>query len=38
MRGLNNQNVEILKKEFKIESLQIVPDHALAENRLIVSE
>ena len=38
MRGLNNQNVEILKKEFKIESLQIVPDYALAENRLIVSE
>ena len=38
MRGLNNQNVDILKKEFKIESLQIVPDHALAENRLIVSE
>lgn len=38
MRGLNNQNLEILKKKFKIESLQIVPDYALAENRLLVLE
>ncbi|MBL7180580.1 MAG: radical SAM protein [Desulfobacterales bacterium] len=35
MRGLNNQNVEILKKKFNIKSLQIVPDATLSPNRLV---
>ncbi len=36
MRGLNNQNVEILKKRFRIKDLQIIPDYALSKDRLVV--
>jgi len=36
MRGLNNNNVEILKRKFQIKSLHILPDPAVAENSLAV--
>jgi histone acetyltransferase (RNA polymerase elongator complex component) len=36
MRGLNNQNIEILKRKFQIKDLQIIPDPALSPNELIV--
>jgi histone acetyltransferase (RNA polymerase elongator complex component) len=35
MRGLNNKNVEILKKRFSIESLDIVPDVSVVGERLV---
>jgi histone acetyltransferase (RNA polymerase elongator complex component) len=36
MRGLNNHNIEILKKRFQIKDLQIIPDPALSPNKLVV--
>jgi histone acetyltransferase (RNA polymerase elongator complex component) len=37
MRGMKNSNVEILKKRFQLQSLKIVPDPSLGEDRLAVS-
>ena len=37
MRGLNNNNVEILKQTFQIQSLHIIPDPTVSENSLAVS-
>jgi len=37
MRGLKNKNIETLKHRFQIQSLEVVPDPSLAEDRLIVS-
>ncbi len=37
MRGLKNKNVNILKSRFQIQTLKIVPDTSLAEDKLIVS-
>jgi histone acetyltransferase (RNA polymerase elongator complex component) len=34
MRGLNNKNVDILKKIFHIQSIQIVPDPSISEYKL----
>jgi histone acetyltransferase (RNA polymerase elongator complex component) len=34
MRGLKNKNVEILKRKFQINSLEIIPDLSLAEDML----
>jgi len=36
MRGLNNDNVEILKRKFQIQSLHIIPDPAVSKNNLAV--
>jgi histone acetyltransferase (RNA polymerase elongator complex component) len=36
MRGLKNKNVESLKREFQIKSLDIIPDISLAEDMLTV--
>jgi len=36
MKGLNNQNFEILKNKFQIEDLRIVPDTTLSQNKLVV--
>jgi len=36
MRGLNNNNVEILKRKFQIKTLHILPDPAISENNLAV--
>ena len=36
MRGYKNKNVENLKRKFQIESLKIIPDPTLPENRLTV--
>jgi len=36
MRGLNNQNIAILKRKFHIKDLQIIPDSALSQNKLVV--
>ena len=38
MRGLNNHNIEILKKRFQIKDLQIIPDSALSQNKLVVRQ
>ncbi len=37
MRGMKNSNVETLKRRFRLQSLQIVPDPTLDEDRLAVS-
>jgi len=37
MRGMKNSNVETLKKKFKLTSLRIVPDPALAKDSLSIS-
>ena len=37
MRGLKNKNLEILKRKFQIESLEIIPDLTLAEDKLTVT-
>ncbi|MFC1811976.1 elongator complex protein 3 [Thermodesulfobacteriota bacterium] len=37
MRGLKNKNIETLKHRFQIQSLEVVPDPSLAEDRLIIS-
>jgi hypothetical protein len=37
MRGLNNKNVNALKKRFQLQSLKIVPDTAIPEDQLAVS-
>jgi len=37
MRGLKNKNVDALQKRFHIQSLKIVPDTSLPEDRLTVS-
>ena len=37
MRGLKNKNVDTLQKRFHIQSLKIVPDTSLPEDRLTVS-
>jgi len=37
MRGLKNKNVDALQKRFHIQSLKIVPDASLPEDRLTVS-
>jgi histone acetyltransferase (RNA polymerase elongator complex component) len=37
MRGLKNKNIETLKHRFQIQSLEVVPDSSLAEDRLIIS-
>lgn len=37
MRGLKNKNLEILKRKFQIESLDIIPDLTLAEDKLMVT-
>ncbi|MDO9566855.1 MAG: radical SAM protein [Candidatus Desulfaltia sp.] len=36
IRGLNNSNIEILKKRFNIKAIQIIPDLNLTENALLV--
>lgn len=36
MRGLNNQNIAILKRKFQIKDLQIIPDPTLSPNKLVV--
>lgn len=36
MKGLNNNNVAILKRKFQIQSLHIVPDSTVSENNLAV--
>ncbi len=36
MRGLKNRNINILKSRFQIQTLQVVPDLSLAEDRLVV--
>ena len=38
MRGLNNQNIEILKKRFQIKHVRIIPDPALSKDRLVVQQ
>ncbi len=38
MRGLNNQNIEILKRKFQIKDLQIIPDSSLSPNKLVVRQ
>jgi len=37
MRGMKNRNVETLKKRFKLQSLKIVPDPSLGEDKLALS-
>ncbi len=37
MRGIKNSNVEILKRRFQLQSIKIVPDTSLAQDRLTVS-
>jgi len=37
MRGLKNKNIEALKRQFHIKSLEIISDPSLAEDRLSVS-
>jgi histone acetyltransferase (RNA polymerase elongator complex component) len=37
MRGLKNKNVNALKNKFQLQSLKIVPDPSLGEDRLAVS-
>ena len=37
MRGLKNKNLEILKRNFQIKSLKIIPDLTLAEDKLTVT-
>jgi len=34
MRGLNNKNVDVLKKRFHIQSIQILPDPSISEDNL----
>ena len=34
MRGLKNSNVDTLKKKFRLQSLKIVPDSSLEEDKL----
>lgn len=38
MRGLNNQNIEILKRKFQIKHIRIIPDPALSKDRLVVRQ
>ncbi|MEJ2657808.1 MAG: radical SAM protein [Desulfobacterales bacterium] len=38
MRGLKNQNVDILKKRFHIKSIKIIPDASVPEDRLALSD
>ena len=37
MRGMNNRNVETLKKRFQLQSLKIVPDPSLEKDKLALS-
>jgi histone acetyltransferase (RNA polymerase elongator complex component) len=37
MRGIKNSNVETLKKRFRLQSLEIVPDSSITEDALAVS-
>jgi histone acetyltransferase (RNA polymerase elongator complex component) len=37
MRGLKNNNVDILKKRFHIKQLEIIPDSSIAQDRLALS-
>ncbi len=37
MKGMKNHNVEILKKRFQLQSLKIVPDPSLEEDKLALS-
>lgn len=36
MRGLKNRNIEILKRKFNLSAVQIISDHCLEENQLII--
>ena len=36
IRGLKNRNIEILKKKFNLNTVQIIPDHSLEEDQLII--
>jgi hypothetical protein len=37
MKGIKNHNVDILKKRFQLQSLKIVPDPSLDEDKLALS-
>ena len=36
IRGLKNRNIEILKKKFALNTVQIIPDHNLELEQLII--
>jgi len=38
MRGLNNKNIERLKKHYKFKYIEVVPDSSLAHEELVVGE
>ncbi len=38
MRGLNNQNVDILKKKFHLRSIRIIPDPSVSEDQPALAE